>query len=113
MHQQLAAIVASLESEQTRLHRLADQLPDARWKSRPGPDQWSAAECIEHLNLTSRAYVPLLRDALEVGTKPATPPTRYRKDFLGGRFSALVGPSPRIAKKRFGRAKTTEECVRE
>ncbi len=111
MQQQLAAIVASLESAQTRLHRLADQLPDARWKSRPGPDQWSAAECIEHLNLTSRAYVPLLRHALEVGTKPATPPTRYRKDFLGGLFSALVGPLPRIAKKRFGRVKTTGEFV--
>jgi hypothetical protein len=111
MQKQLAAIVASLESAQTRLHRLADQLPDARWKSRPGPDQWSAAECIEHLNLTSRAYIPLLRHALEVGTKPATPPTRYRKDFLGGLFSALVGPLPRIAKRRLGRVKTTGEFV--
>jgi hypothetical protein len=111
MQQQLAAIVASLESAQTRLHRFADQLPDARWKSRPGPDRWSAAECIEHLNLTSRAYIPLLRHALEVGTRPATPPTRYRKDFLGGLFSALVGPLPRIAKKRFGRVKTTGEFV--
>jgi hypothetical protein len=111
MQKQLAAIVASLESAQTRLHRLADQLPDARWKSRPGPGQWSAAECIEHLNLTSRAYIPLLRHALEVGTKPAHPPARYRKDFLGGLFAALVGPLPRIAKKRLGRVKTTGEFV--
>lgn len=111
MQRQLAAIVASFESAQTRLHRLADQLPDARWKSRPGPDQWSAAECIEHLNLTSRAYIPLLRHALEMETKPTTPPTRYRKDFLGGLFSALVGPLPRIAKKRLGRVKTTREFI--
>jgi len=111
MQQQLATIVASLESAQTRLHRLVDQLPDARWKSRPGPDQWSAAECIEHLNLTSRAYIPLLRHALEKGAKPATAPSRYRKDFLGGLFSALVGPLPRIAKKRWGRVKTTGEFI--
>jgi len=111
MQRQLAAVVAALESAQTRLHRLADQLPDARWKSRPGPGQWSAAECIEHLNLTSRAYIPLLRHALEKGTKQATPPARYRKDFLGGLFSALVGPLPRIATKRFGRVKTSGEFV--
>jgi hypothetical protein len=111
MQKQLAAVVAALESAQTRLHRLADQLPDARWKSRPGEGQWSAAECIEHLNLTSRAYIPLLRHALETGTKPAIAPTRYRKDFLGGLFSALVGPLPRIAKKRLGRVKTTGDFI--
>jgi hypothetical protein len=36
--------------------------PEALAK-RPSPRSWSAAECVEHLNLTTRAYLPRLRDA--------------------------------------------------
>ena len=111
MQQQLAAVVSELESAQARLHRLADNLPDARWKSRPGVDQWSPAECVEHLNLTSRAYIPLLRRALESATKSAVPPTHHRRDFLGWLFWKLVGPLWSIGKRRVGRVKTTGEFV--
>src|SRR5688572_16156560 len=104
MHPQLAEIVAALESAQGRLHRLAGHLPDARWKSRPAPDRWSAAECVEHLNLTSRAYIPLLRRALESAPRsPDNATRRYRRDFLGWLFSTLTGPLPRLGKRRLGR----------
>jgi len=112
MQQQLAGIVAELQSAQTRLHRLADQLPDARWKSRPGPDRWSAAECIEHLNVTSKAYLPLLRRALETAApSPATTPTRHRRDFMGWLFSSLVGPLPTVGQTRLGRVRTGPDFV--
>jgi hypothetical protein len=110
MQQQLGAIVAELESAQTRLHRLADQLPDARWKSRPGQYRWSAAECVEHLNITSKAYLPRLRRALEAAT-PSPRVTHHRRDFLGWLFSALVGPMPRLGKTKIGRVKTPPEFV--
>jgi hypothetical protein len=112
MHAQLAEIVAALESAQARLHRLAGQLPDARWRSRPAPGRWSAAECVEHLNLTSRAYIPLLRRALESAPRSADNATRrYRRDFLGWLFSTLVGPLPRLRKRRLGRVKTSATFV--
>jgi len=111
MQRQLAAVVNELESAQTRLHRLADNLPDARWKSRPGAQRWSAAECIEHLNLTSRAYVPLLRRALESASRSAVAPSHHRRDFLGWLFSNMVGPLWTIGKRRVGRVKTTGEFV--
>ena len=110
MQEQLSAIVAELESAQTRLHRLTDQLPDARWKSRPGQYRWSAAECVEHLNITSKAYLPRLRRSLESAT-PAATETRHRRDFLGWLFSSLVGPMPSIGKSRFGRVKTPPAFV--
>lgn len=113
MHPQLASIVASLEDAQGRLHRLTDQLPDPRWKSRPGPGRWSAAECVEHLNLTSRAYIPLLRRALESAPIERKPKGRYRRDFLGWLFSMLVGPLPRLGKSRVGRVSTTTDFVPE
>jgi hypothetical protein len=112
MHPQLDAIVASLEEAGNRLHRLTDQLPDARWKSRPGPGRWSAAECVEHLNLTTRAYIPLLRRALETAPKSSRQTAgRYRRDFFGWLFSALVGPLPKLGKGRVGRVKTTTDFV--
>lgn len=112
MHPQLEAIVASFESADTRLHRLADRLPDARWTSRPGPNHWSAAECIEHLSLTSNAYIPLFRRALEsAASKPRNATRHYRRDFLGWLFSAMVGPMPRLGKTRLGKVKTTPDFV--
>lgn len=114
MQTQLAEVVAALESAQTRLHRLAGRLPDARWKSRPGQDRWSAAECVEHLNLTSKAYIPLLRRALELAvSSPRDATRRYRRDFLGWLFSRMVGPLPRLGKIRLGRVKTTPTFVPE
>jgi len=111
MQHQLASIVSEFESAQTRLHRLSDKLPDARWKSRPGPERWSAAECVEHLNLTSRAYVPLLRRALESATKSPAPAGYYRRDFLGWLFSSMVGPLWTLGKRPVGRVKTTDDFV--
>ena len=113
MQEQLGSIVAELEAAQTRLHRLADQLPDARWKSRPGQYRWSAAECVEHLNITTKAYLPRLRRALESATKTKSPTkaTHHRRDFLGWLFSALVGPMPSVGKTKLGRVKTPPEFV--
>lgn len=112
MHPQLAEIVTALESAQARLHRLADRIPDARWKSRPAPGRWSAAECVEHLNLTSRAYIPLLRRALELATRsPENTTRRYRRDFIGWLFSSIFGPLPRFRKTRLGRVKTSPDFV--
>ena len=31
----------------------------------PGQGRWSAAECIAHLNLSNRAYLPLLDSVIE------------------------------------------------
>lgn len=112
MQKQLATITASLESAQTRLHRLADGLSDERWRARPAPDRWSVAECVEHLNMTSRAYLPLLRDALERARKIGGPMVRhYRRDFLGWLFSVMTGPLPHIGKRRVGRVKTSPAFV--
>ncbi len=112
MHLQLEAIVAAFETADTRLHRLVDQLPDARWTSRPGPDHWSAAECVEHLNLTSKAYITLFRRAMESAPgKPRNATHNYRRDFLGWLFSAMVGPLPRLGKTRLGKVKTTPDFV--
>lgn len=40
-------------------------MPAERLTARPGGKSWSAAECLQHLNITSRAFLPRLERALE------------------------------------------------
>jgi hypothetical protein len=112
VQQQLRSVTDSLESAQSRLRRLSDMLSDADWSKRPGPDRWSAAECVEHLNLTSKAYVPLLREALARTKKIGGGPRKhYRRDPLGWFMSAMIGPLRHLGKYRVGRIKTTPKFV--
>ena len=101
-----------MESAQSRLRRLSDRLSDADWSKRPGADRWSAAECVEHLNLTSKAYVPLLRDAVARAKKIGGAPRKhYRRDPLGWFLSTMIGPRRRFGKLRMMRMPTTPTFV--
>lgn len=112
MQKQLKAVSDSLESAQSRLRRLSDKLSDADWSKRPGPDRWSAAECVEHLNLTSKAYVPLLRDAIARAKKLGGAPRKhYRRDPLGWFLSTMIGPRRRFGKLRMMGMPTTPTFV--
>ena len=112
MQRQLRAITNSLESAQSRLRRLSDNISDKDWNKRPGPERWSAAECVEHLNLTSKAYVPLLRDAVSRARKSSKPPSKhYRRDPLGWFMSVMIAPRRGLGKLRMPRIKTLPAFV--
>ena len=84
MHPQLAAIVDEFTAAQANLHRLAAQVAPDQWTKRPDPKSWSVAECVEHLNLTARAFLPLLERAIEEARALGSPaPARYRRDLMG------------------------------
>jgi hypothetical protein len=65
------------------VERLAAAATDAQWVARPRSGGWSAAECIAHLTLTNRAYLPLFDAARAVIPAGAAVPGRYRRS-LGG-----------------------------
>lgn len=93
MQRQLSVIVDSLKAAQSRLRGLTDKLSDSAWSAKPEPDRWSPAECVEHLNLTSRAYLPLLHDAVGKARKMrGDPTTHYRRDLLGWFMSVMMAP---------------------
>ena len=81
---QLERIEAELAEARRRAHEMAAPLTAERWSARPAVNQWSVAECVIHLNLTSRAFLPLIRDAItkgrEVKLLAAGP---YRRDVVG------------------------------
>ena len=61
---------------------MATRLSAQQWQARPSPGEWSVAECVAHLNLTSRAFVPLLDDAL-AEERAAKRGRRHRMDVMG------------------------------
>ncbi|RPJ72375.1 MAG: DinB family protein [Acidobacteria bacterium] len=104
MHAQLREIEAEFHAALDRLHQLANSVPPDRWSRRPGPDRWSAVECIAHLNLTTLAFRPLVERALEEARRLSLPAgSRFRRGLFGwllwralsspGRFRVKTQPS--------------------
>jgi hypothetical protein len=112
LQEQLAEIVQSLESAQSHLRRFTDKLPESDWNRKPRANEWSAAECVEHLNLTSRAYIPLLRDAVaSAGEVRHSPTKHYRHDGVGWFLSKMFGPLRHLGKFKLVRVTTTPAFV--
>ncbi len=94
MHAQLAAIVEELESAERRLRVLQRDLDTDAWRRRPEPGRWSALDCIAHLNATSRAFVPLLRQGVAEARELGGTVRRYWRDPIGWMIWAMVSPRP-------------------
>jgi hypothetical protein len=96
MNAQLSDIIDDFEAARQRLHRLAHDVPADAWAVRADPGRWSVAECVEHLNLTSRAYLPLLEDALARARRRDEPaPARFRRDLIGWLLWKTMSPPVR------------------
>jgi hypothetical protein len=104
VHPQLELIAGDYREAQARLDALVRVIPAERWGRRSDPERWSVAECVAHLNLTSRDYLPLLRDAiararvLERGSVG-----RYRRDPIGWLLWKSMGPPVRLPLKTITR----------
>ena len=89
---QLEALAAELAETRERVHRL----PPESWQRRPAPERWSAGEHVVHLVLTTRAFLPLLEEAL--GKAPAAKGP-YRRDLVGWMLGRTLEPPVRMRMK--------------
>jgi len=105
LNAQLEEIATELREATARLHRLREAVPAERWPVRNDPARWSVSECIEHLNLTSAAFEPVLAAGIEKARKERTSPRKYRKGFLGWALWKMTGPDAR------GRVQTAPSFV--
>lgn len=97
LHPQLRAIEQELAVVTTRAARLVDQTTEAGFRRAPHPGHWSIGECLVHLSLTTRAYLPLIDDALQIGRLIASrQPNRYRRDFFGWLLCHISEPPYRL-----------------
>lgn len=61
---QIETLIRELRDGSCRAEALRGSHSAAELPRRPGEQRWSAAECIEHLNLSNRAYLPRIDQAL-------------------------------------------------
>jgi len=73
--------------------RTAEQL-----LKRPGEKRWSAAECVEHLNITNRAYLPRIAEALAAlrQKNPAIKGTILKLDWNARLLKYWLEPPSRL-----------------
>ncbi|MEZ2441913.1 DinB family protein [Chitinophaga sp. RCC_12] len=68
--------------------------PDAVLQHAPGPGQWSAAQCLEHLNTYGRFYLPALDQAITRGEqRNSRPAPFFRSSWIGAWFTRLMEPA--------------------
>lgn len=115
MNHQLSTIIADFEAQRARVQQLTRTVPAEKWPTRSDPLKWSVAECIEHLNITSRVYIPLLQNALAAAPAlsgaAASSASPYSRDIMGRVIGFAAGPMPRIFGFRFGRTATKPTFV--
>ncbi len=70
-------------------------LPPEKMGARPGFGAWSAAQCLEHLNIYGRHYLPAIEQAIEKAKKQGSRPEKQvQPGWLGKWFTNLMLPQP-------------------
>ena len=64
MAPELEEFRAQFEALSADAGALVTPLSDAQFTWSPSPDVWSVGQCIEHLNVTARAYLPSLDEGI-------------------------------------------------
>ena len=100
MNSQLEDIVSEFSSASTRVRNLHRSLAPGRWNRRPTPESWSPGECVVHLNLTSLAMIPLIRQGLDDARRSGRATgDRYRRDLVGWLLLKSIGTPGRFKSK--------------
>jgi hypothetical protein len=82
-----------------RLSAAADELvmplTDEQFNWQPAPGAWSVAECIEHLNITARMYLPRLDEGIAEATRRGLyGPGPFTHDLIGKFFVRTMAARP-------------------
>ncbi len=101
---QLAEIVTQLGQASRRAEALFEGLNIDQMRQPPGPDQWSVAECLAHLSLTTETYLPALDAAYEKAREDGLfGEGPFGMDIMGRMLRWFLEPPPKF------RFKTTAE----
>jgi hypothetical protein len=95
MAPELEAFRAEFETLSVEASALVDPLTDAQFTWSPGPNVWSIGQCIEHLNITARAYLPALDEGIATAIRSGvygTGPFSY--NLMGRMMVRSMEPPP-------------------
>lgn len=91
----LNQIISASEKNNEVARSLAADLSEAQLNWRPAPEQWSIAQCLEHLAKATNEFDKYFRPALEQARrKPATSTApAYKPTLLGAWLANAVDPA--------------------
>jgi len=95
MAPELEEFRAQFEALSADAAALITPLSDAQFAWSPAPDVWSVAQCVEHLNVTARAYLPALDEGIASAIRAGvygTGPFTY--NMLGRLIVRSMEPPP-------------------
>lgn len=96
----IVAITAQFDTNSAQHGRLVEGRTSAELTLRPEPARWSIAEHVEHMSLTTEAYLPLLasaaRELRERGLRSNGP---YRSTWTGRLLAWMLEPPVRMRVK--------------
>ena len=101
------ALAPEVENFKQQFERLADQadtlvspLTEEQFTWRPAAGSWSIAECIDHLNVTARLYLPQLDEGIAEGIRRGLyGEGPFTHDLIGRFFVRTMEPPARISLK--------------
>lgn len=105
LNQQLADIKAQLDAASNKAALIVKSVDSDQLKQRPQPNEWSIAECLVHLSLSSQAEIEELDNVFE-HTPPRTVNVekQFKMDLLGRFLKWTLEPPPMF----FSKIKTTK-----
>lgn len=91
----LNQVIAAAEENNEVARSLAADLSEAQLNWRPAPEQWSIAQCLEHLAKATNEFDKYFHPALEQARRqPATTTApSYKPTLLGGWLAKAVDPA--------------------
>jgi hypothetical protein len=100
-HSTLAPDVDNYRQQFERLSADADALvtplSEQQFTWRPGPDAWSVAQCIDHLNVTARLFLPQLDESIAEATRRGLyGDGPFDHDLVGRFFVRTMEPPARL-----------------
>ena len=109
---QLGSLAEEFAAVRAKFSALETRVSQADWGRRPSPAEWSVAECLAHLNLTSAAMVPPIRKALNVArTIPGVASRQYSQRWIGRILASMIGPVRIVASFKLGKIHTPPPFV--
>jgi len=91
---------AQFEALKSETAELLDGLTEAQFNWRASPGRWSIAECLVHLNVTARLYLPLIEKSIkEARSRQLFGEGPFRHGFLINWLIRTTEPPPKLKTK--------------
>lgn len=95
LNPQLDEIKIQFDAASQKAISIVNSVSFEQLKQRPQPNQWSIAECLVHLNLSSQAEINILHDAYErISTKRIYVEKQFKMDLLSRFMKWTLEPPP-------------------